>query len=389
MHDWRMLLCVWVFGGCVAWRSWWRVSSSVAGLRTKVNLKDKWKILTIRAAELFTPSQLPIAFKLLDRTQRMEKFVRSSFPDDCSGLLRLVESVLSPEALYDPLKAQFLVLPVETSAILDKTFPRNVPESIETLFNFRVCFLGGSLGNQDLLSSQQLAAVCREIIGGVTTLSWKLDKIRLETCLDQVLRVEESVDTVGLVLDVIVELIVGGAGDVELLARFIDNINSRFGFSAKGLAWIESSLLVRAHDVIKGEGGKSVKLFGNVKATKRVSKFVGLFVFASRLDKEGDGIRKGMVDGCERLFGLFQTLSKSPSETWLRFTVDIMLFYVPFINENQSDCKLVAWIECLIGVLVVESDEEDLFDSVFDVVCWLIDDVKKELKNSLLPMLRV
>jgi hypothetical protein len=65
---------------------------------------------------------------------------------------------------------------------------------------------------------------------------------------------------------------------------------------------------------------------------------------------------------------------------------------VPFINDNQAGCKIVAWIECLIKVLTLKSlhsETEDLFNSFFDVICWLMDDIKKELKHSLLPMLRV
>lgn len=78
--------------------------------------------------------------------------------------------------------------------------------------------------------------------------------------------------------------------------------------------------------------------------------------------------------------------------SWLRFSADMLLFYVPFINENQVACKVVTWIECLIKILTLESlhsEPEDLFNLFFDIICWLMDDIKKELKRSLLPMLRV
>jgi hypothetical protein len=294
------------------------------------NIQDKWKLSSIRAAELFTPLQLPVCFLILDRTQRMEKVLKSTFPTDNSGLLGLVELVLSEEGLYNSLKAQFFVLPVETSAILDKTFPRDVPGSVETLFNFRVCFLG-SLGNQEFLSSDQLRVVCRDIISRVTGLSWKLDKLRLETCLDQVLRLDIGLDPCALVFATIVELLVKSECDVDLLARFIESINPRFQFSSAGLLWIEAILLVNINDAIiasrtgsAGGNAMYVALMGNGDAMRRVSRFCGLFTKSviKRVGDMDEEIRKGMIACCGRLFSQFQVLSdlaKSPLDVSLVF----------------------------------------------------------------------
>lgn len=68
------------------------------------------------------------------------------------------------------------------------------------------------------------------------------------------------------------------------------------------------------------------------------------------------------------------------------------MFFVPFLNENPESCQIVTWIECLIKILSLETlhtETEDLFNSLFDMTCWLMDDIKKDFKGNLLPKLRV
>lgn len=237
----------------------------------------------------------------------------------------MVEQVLSEPGIYGPLKYQFLENPVETCSILDKTFSPD-KSTPETLFTLRVFFLG-SLGNQYGLSISQLGGVCKEIVSRVNSLSWKLERVRLETCLDQVGRLDAKIDPCSLVLDAVIDLFVEKSDicDVELLARFFESINPRFGFASAGLEWLESSFLARCHQVLVGGDDSTQDSLYNTSAKSmmenpspllKISSFCGCVIkYAKRMSESNSNVKPNMVRLCASLlshFNLILQVAKSP-----------------------------------------------------------------------------
>ena len=325
---------------------------------------------------MLTEELLPVCFKIFELSRKFS--IDSNYSN-----INSIGSLLNPKSSFHTLvKSLFALQPVRLLNLLESSISKPHSDYLKQIYLEETA-------SSELLNTDEAL----EKIVHLNSHSWKFLLVKLEAFLDH------SKTEPFALFETMLLAFSRGEISMSTLLVVLENIDSRFGLDYRIFSWTE--YIIKHIENPTSIEGWIQNVFSDATKFNAFCEFIStlLLSFITRNEINGnynricfDFIEQIIIIRIRLLDSYNNTIDPESIKRNLLFNISLLIPFANFIQSHPAESKVIEVSKILLRSLSCKllhsKDQEWHFNLIFDLLCWISDDIKKEFKNGFFAMLR-